>query len=279
MRLYLVFISLLSAVLFFSCEEQMVTIPEFSDECTDKVILIEELTGVSCPNCPQGTSVLEEILALYPDKVVAYSIHGNFLSTPLSNSKYNFQSEQGVEMEEFLEPWLGKPAATVDRLVFVDLLENGVTNSNFREWLTMVERRCQTPKSMDIEIDSEFDPENRTANITITTTGALPTEGQLLMNVVVTESHLIDPQDAGPDGIIEDYEHNHVMKERLSQVTGDFLINDLSVDQQVSKSYTYTLPDELNGEWKAENMEVIAFVTLGGELRGPVLHAAQAHLE
>ena len=69
------------------------------------------------------------------------------------------------------------------------------------------------------------------------------------------------------------------MKDRLTELTGDFLISDFSVDQRVTKTYTYTLPKEANGEWQIENMEVVAFVTAGDQPRGPVLQAAQVHLD
>lgn len=279
MKIQLFFVLLFASVLFCSCEEQMVTIPEFTDECTDKVILIEELTGVSCPNCPQGTVVLEQILELYPGKVIAYSAHGDFLAEPKSDSKYDFRSEQGKEIEDFLRPWGGKPAATVDRVPFPDLLENGITNSSVNEWLTMVERRCLTPKTLQVDITSDYDPETRIAQIAVTTTAMIPLSQVMLMNVVVTESHLIDPQDAGQDGIIDDYEHNHAMKARLTQLAGDNLVSELDRDQSVTKNYTYTVPAELNGEWKPGNMEILAFVTEGGQEKGPVIEAAQEHLE
>jgi len=279
MRNNFVFTLLLTAVLFSACEEQMVIIPEFVDECSDKVILIEELTGVSCPNCPRGAAVLQEILDLYPGKVVAYSVHGDFLAEPKSNSKFDFRSVQGKEIEDFLRPWRGKPAATVDRMPFPDLLETGFTNDNINEWLTMVENRCRTPKTLDVQITSDYDETTRIANIAITTTGVIPTEQQLLLNVVITESHIIDVQDAGSDGIIEEYEHNHAMRAKLSQLRGDALTNQLDIDQSITRNYTYTVPDDSNGEYIAENMEVVAYITEGGQDKGPVVQAAQAHLD
>ena len=281
MKIYQLVIVGLIMTLLPSCEETIIEIPPISNECSDKVLLIEELSGVSCPNCPKGTTALNEILAIFPGKVVAYAIHGDFLAEPKSGSKYDFRTSEGAAQEQFLEPWRGKPAAAIDRFKFTQFDQDPdgtITSTRFDSWLSLVEDRCQTPQSLNLIIESDYDMESRTSTIVVTATGVLPLPGELRMNVVISESHLIDLQDAGPDGIIEDYEHNHIMKERLSELTGDFFINDLSIDQTISKTYSYTVPDEVAGEWIPENMEITAFVTEGGQQRGVVLQAAQEQL-
>ena len=278
---YQFFALIVVSFLLGACTETMVMIPEISNECTEKVILVEELTGVSCPNCPKGTEAVEDILALFPGTVIVVGVHGDFLCEPKSDSKYDFRSEPAKAVEDFLQPWLGKPAATVDRFPFVDLPDGEIALINPNSWLSRVEQRCQTPQALDIQIDSNYDEESRQATITVTTTGMVPIEGELRMNLFITESHLIDPQDAGGlgQGIISDYEHNHVLKDMLSELTGDFLVNNLSIDQSVTKTYTYEMPAESNGEWLLDNMEVVAFITEGGQTRGPVLHAAITHMD
>ena len=238
----------LTIILISSCEERPVIIPEINNECTDKVILIEELTGVSCPNCPRGTEVVEEIIELFPDKVVVIGVHGDFLSEPQPESLYDFRSSTAKEAEDFLKPWIGKPAASIDRFEFMDFNEGQVSLVVINQWLSRVEERCQTPQSVDLAITSDYNPANRIATITVTAEGVLPILGELRLNVVITESHLIDFQDAGAQGIIPDYEHNHIMKDRLTALTGDFLISDFSVGQRVSKTYSYMLPEQDSGE-------------------------------
>ena len=48
----------------------------------DKVVLIEELTGVRCPNCPDGHQEVETILANNPGRVLAVAVHTPFLGQP-----------------------------------------------------------------------------------------------------------------------------------------------------------------------------------------------------
>jgi len=96
--------------------------------------------------------------------------------------------------------------------------------------------------------------------------------GEINVHVVITESHLIDPQKSQTQGIIKDFEHNHVFKKSL---TGG--IQGKGRGEIYRYNESYTLPDEVNGEWIAENMEVIAFVT-ATDRDGEVQQAAQIHL-
>jgi hypothetical protein len=73
---------LFSLIFFLSCEEVTIPITDVVIEPTEKVVLIEELTGAKCPNCPKGTKAIENILSKYPDNVIAVGIHGSFLAEP-----------------------------------------------------------------------------------------------------------------------------------------------------------------------------------------------------
>jgi len=108
---------LFGMILFFSaCEEQMVVIPIDPTITSGKVVLVEELTGVSCPNCPAGSARLEGMLQTFPNNLVVVGIHGGFLAEPVSDSKYDLRSDAGVHLDQFLKDYLGKPSAYFNRL-------------------------------------------------------------------------------------------------------------------------------------------------------------------
>ena len=103
-------------------------------------------------------------------------------------------------------------------------------------------------------------------------------EGIMRLMVLINESYLIDAQ-SNQTEIIPDYEHNHVMKEMLSAVQGDILASDgMTEGEVVPRSFSYTIPDEVNGEWIPENMEIISFVT-ASFFDGEVLQAESAYLK
>ncbi len=268
-------ISILLSIVFISCEEQMVPIPEFTVPETNKVVLIEELTGVSCPNCPRGVAAIEAILTKFEGLVVTYGVHGELQSEPKSNSKYDFRNEDAFELEIFLLPFWGKPSAAINRVFFEG--EDNATTTSVDLWSSFVEDELTKPQQLDIAVNSDYNEGTRTATINIGVTTLAAISESIQLNVAITESNLIDPQD-DVNTTIEDFVHKHVLKDMLTQILGDEIGRDVSANESLTKSYSYTVPAELNGEWLVENMEIIAFVTSTNH-DGEVLQAGSIHLD
>lgn len=274
-------LSLSLVLIIFSCEEQPVVIPMGgggpgdTTQTVQKVVLIEELTGVSCPNCPAGTAALEAILTVFGDKVVSNAIHGSFLAQPNSLSQYDFRNDDAADLENFLAPFLGKPAAVIDRVHFDG--EDFMTVDNIGRWQSLVSQRLQEPATVMLEISSDYNETSRTASITVECTGLEEIEGNIKLSVVVNESHIMDSQSDQTE-IIPVYEHNHVMRDMLTAVQGD-IISTMGIEEgeTISRTYTYTVPDEVNGEWIADNMEVVAYV-VASMRDNEVQQAAATHL-
>ena len=270
----------LLAVVFMmiSCEEKMVIIPEFEPIETGKVVYVEELTGVKCPNCPAGSERLKTILSQYPDNVVVVAIHGIDLAKPLDVSKYDFRNEDAADLEIFLKEWLGKPSAYFDRVRFEELEAEGLWGHPASgQWGTYVERELNKPQVMDVIITKNFDPATRVLEVTV---GVLPFEdmsGEFKLSIVLTESKIIDAQ-LNVSVVEGEYVHNHVLRDVITNFDGDSFASQLTKNQPVTKTYTYTLPDDIPGLWVAENIEVAAFIANTEGESEVILQAAKAHL-
>ena len=264
-----------------SCEEVPVVItsgPGGGDTTAtvQKKVLIEELTGVSCPNCPAGTAALEAILTVFEGRVVSNAIHGQFLAQPTSSSIYDFRYDDARDLENELAPFLGKPAAVVDRVHFED--EDFQTVDNIGRWQSLVSQRLEEKAMVDIRLNVSYNESTRQASVEAEVEAVEDIEGIMRLMVLINESYLIDAQ-SNQTEIIPDYEHNHVMKEMLSAVQGDILASEgMEAGEIISRSFSYTVPDEVNGEWIPENMEIISFVT-ASFFDGEVLQAESAYLK
>ncbi len=235
----------------------MVTIPEFDPPDTEKVMLIEELTGVSCPNCPQGTLKLEELIEKYPDNVIGVSIHGEFLAEPLPQSRYDFRSELANDLEDYLKPIFGKPAASFNRVQQEDQTEFAISSVDL--WGQFVENELAKDQTMGLEIATDYNTSSRELNIEVEIEPLINFEGDIRISVMLTENHIIDAQ-KDVSVIIDDYEHNHMLRTMLTAFDGDGLTNKLTANEFFNTSFSYTIPDEDDGLWVAENMEIIVFV-------------------
>ena len=262
---------------FAACEEKPVVIPEFEPIESGRVVLVEELTGVRCPNCPAGSERLASMLTLYPDNMVVVGIHGTDLTKPLEESRFDFRNQDAIDLENFLKPYLGKPAAYFNR-VFYDDLQGDWGNSFNGSWQNFFEREVIKEQTVELTITKSYDPETRELEVTV---GALPLvdiPGECKLTIMLTESGIIDAQD-DQNVIILEYEHKHVLREIITNFDGDFLANGLTRNTPVAKTYVYTVPEDDSGLWNDEHIEVVAFVANTEGTSEEVLQAAQTHLK
>lgn len=260
---------------FWSCSEIPTMPPERTITTNRRVILIEDLTGVRCSNCASAQKLIEEQVALSNGRIVVLGIHGIALANPLPDSKYDFRYEDAQALELSYD-LVGKPSATFNRVS-----EGGFTvvepNANF--WQPFIDAELEKPQVAEIEVTSDFSLEDRTTTIEVEVKALSNLDGPIDVHVAIAESHLIDPQDSDIIGAIDDdFEHNHVLKEFLTDIKGNQLAADgMTADETLTASFTYVVPAPNNGEWTPENMEIITFIT-SRDLDGEVLHANQIHL-
>jgi len=258
-------------MLIYSCKEQAVLIPDFIPPESDRVVLIEELTGVKCVNCPQGAAKIKELLQLYEGQLVAIGIHGKVLSEPLEESIYDFRNEDAKAIEEYFAP-IGKPAAAINRIG--DFGEQTYLIPD--TWGGAINNELLKDHKLNLELETEYDENTRELTINIGAIALAELAGDIRISVGITESHIIDAQ-LGSGGIMLEYEHNHVLRDMITNFRGDALTNSISKNEIINKSYTYTLPQDDN-LWVAENCQVVAFVSRVLENSEEILQAAEAHV-
>lgn len=270
----LIKLSILLSVIAMSCEEQMIMIPEAPDATEGRVMLIEDMTGANCPPCHEAILLLDEFILENKGSIILYGVHGIIQSEPIEDSKYDFRYEDAQNLErEFNPP--GKPAASFNRITF----SNGTkVKINSATWASFIDGELVKPQVAELLVKSTYDSESRQAEIDLSMIPLEDISGEVSVHVVITESHLIDPQKSQSQGVIKDFEHNHVYKKSLTGgIQGSFLATDAQSGEIYRYKASYTLPEEINGEWIPENMEVVAFIT-ASDRNNEVQQAAQVHL-
>ena len=244
-KLRLLPIMLLSLIFITACQETMIVIPEIQVPVTDRTVLIEDLTGVQCPNCPRGTAEIERILSVYGDKVNVVAIHGVLQADPLKESKYDFRNKFAEDLENFFAGFLGKPSASVNRTLFEG--ENELATISVELWAKYVQEILEKENELTLLLDKNYDATTRRLDLEATILPLINQTGNYRVSVYVTESEIEDVQE-GVGVIIEDYEHNHVLRHMLTKFDGDNLGTELKEGDNIKKNYTYTIPDEFNDE-------------------------------
>lgn len=268
------FVAIMLLTLLTGCEEKPIVIPDFMTPTSERVVVIEDLTGASCQGCPAGSTKLASLIQLYEGNVIGVGVHGDFLCNPIDgHSIYDFRFDQAKELEQ-LFTYQGKPAAIINRVNYEDQNFHGIDDVDL--WQTYVDRELEKPNYLTMDHASSYDADSRTLSMEIVGAPLRELEGDFNITVMITESHIIDAQKNGPD-IVDDYEHNHVLRDILTQTRGDFFTTNLEVGNNITKNYTYEIPAE-DGTYIAENMEVVAFITRVEDSSEETIQATQFHV-
>lgn len=242
---------------FSSCIKEIpVTIPEFTPPNSNKVVLVEELTGVRCNNCPDGALTLKNIENQYPGKIAVIAIHAGELSEPYPNSKYDLRCQDGISLEKEWS-YLGKPAAAIDRVIFED---PDIPVSGYTSWQQYIEEELLRENVINIEATAKFDPITRKGEVIISLLPLIDQNGTFKVFAALTENHIVDKQ-VKKDGKIDDaYEFENVLRDMITNYNGNDIGQSLIKNKLITKSFEFTLPAS-NGTWLPENMDIVAYVS------------------
>lgn len=256
-----IFFVFILALAFVQCSEDDIIVPKVETINTERVVLIEDFTGVKCPNCPNAARRISQLSELYPGKVVSIAYHTQFLGDPVTfpteyMSKYDFRTPEGNQIEQTLGLYIGKPAVTLNRK---KPSESDEFLLGSVDGLSNIEQELAQNPVADLIITNKFDAASRQLKATVEVKPLVDYSGQLKLTAVLLESHIFDTQIDNTVYKI-DYEHNHVFRSLLSDINGDLLSNQLRTGEVIKKEYQFTIPAEA-GWWKVENMEVVAFLS------------------
>jgi len=264
---------LCSAVLLFvaACKEQPIPIPDPSLNVTGRTVLVEEVTGVRCTNCPVGSQTLVALQQQYgTDKLVVVSIHAaaNF-SVPYTNQE-DYRSAEIQELANYIGVLEGFPTASVNRRLLPN--ETTIFLTPHTRWGGEVAQDLLKDPSLALTLENTFDASSRTLNIKI---GLLPDQqimGEHRLTVLITQDSIIGQQLSG-SSLILNYVHRHVVRDVVTAPSGDLIVEPLEASQLINKTYTLTLP----AAWESKHCSVVAFVHRR-DVDKEVLQAVEKHV-
>ncbi len=258
-------------LLIGSCDEQRRVIVPFVP-AGDRVVLLEEFTGKGCTNCPKGSREIDNLLSQFPNNLIAVSIHAGFFANPqfFPLGQYDLRTEEGEFIFGYLGPNLGYPSGVVNRIPVAGDMQIGLN-----QWASAITSQIQQQPAVDLSLVKAYYVDTRELTITVGGIGKQSVQGEIRLSVMLTESGIVDAQDdieAG--GIVQDYVHKHVLRDMLTPAAGAPLFTGITTGQIFSQTYTTILP----AGWVAEDMEIVAFVSVVQGSSFPVLQAVSAHL-
>lgn len=227
---------------------------------SDRVVVVEEFTGAQCVFCPPGSEELENLLSLYPENMIAISIHTGFFAMPIPNkSKYDFRTTDGDALEKILGvPDKGYPSSIINRKEFPG---EGSLHTVKTSWAGYIGQEVAQEAAFGLTVGTTWDPGTRALRADVNAIARQNITGPVRITLLITESGIIDYQKDIRYGEVPEYEHKHVFRDILSNsVEGDVVASGtVTSGQSIDYSVNYTLP----AEWKSEKCEVVAFISDG----------------
>jgi hypothetical protein len=241
-----------------------------------KKVLIEDFTGVRCPNCPKAAERIHKIDSMYPGKIVAVGIHVfNSVFTIPHDDGFDFRTEPGTKIFEMLGKG-GLPIGNVDRVVY-----SGETSELIREdkWETYTIQRLSEDVPVNITIEDSIYTEGTEkyliARVILHFHQDLPDDYYL--TVGLTENNIVAKQSMPDHTIKSDYVHKHVFRHLFTFFSGDQLEETIVKNLVFVKEFKVRIDEEYTG-WKEENLNIFAFVHKG-VTSNEVVQVEEIHLK
>lgn len=215
-----------------------------------RAVLIEDLTGQRCINCPDGTDIINGIIETYgEDNVIAVGIHCGPLGFAGNSKRVGLKTDTG---DEYYTHWangtnLGQPSAIFNRKKGKGPIDN------YNNWAAEVGRIISEKANLSVDIANAYDAKTRTLTTKVGAFGVNGTVNGKLQVWIVEDG--IKAMQMMPDGSAnQDYIHNHVFRAAVNGTWGEEVT--VKEGETTSKDYSYVLPET----WNAENISVVAFV-------------------
>lgn len=219
-----------------------------------KVVLLEDFTGVRCINCPDGHLQAENILNTYPEKVIAVSMHSNFLGVAYDNQP-ELRIAEAQDLEELLGPAAAKPMAAIDRVLY-----SGETSvlQFLQQWSGRVAQEINSTVPVNIDLQNRIEQTDSGKNIItkVTLTYLQNTNVENRLTVFLEEENVRAAQ-LTSSGVDSNYIHKHTARAFFTRFNGVPLATTPQQGTVIVKEFKL---NNINANFKIEDLNVIAFV-------------------
>ena len=239
-----------------------------SDQPTPRGILLEEFTGIHCGFCPQGHTIAAAMEALHK-QVSVIAVHAGGYAVP-SSDEPDFRTLEGAYINDYFGI-SGYPSGLVNRH------NNGAEQSpeyilSRSNWVPAAKEVINDNAEVNLWAQANYDGTANRLNIDIEGLYMSDEEADYRLNVAITQSRILGPQNGAAMGF--KYVHNHMLRMYATPIDGEPVT--IGADAPFfSKSYSLELPAFLN-ETPIDplNIDVVVFLTRSME---EVVNATTVH--
>lgn len=257
-----------------------------------KSVVIEDVSGVRCVNCPDATRIAKEIIKTFPGRVYATVLHPKLdalrtfvdpIVKPGYESKYDFRTDDAsIILKERLGIPNSLPLGAINRRLFSGLTSRLIGR---QDWYTKTQEELQGTTPVNIELKDSLNEATGEGLLTVTLKYTSQITEKHYLTLYLIEDSIIDSQIYTDPQTFEakyykDYVHMFLLRDVITSPTGDIIsnLNRIEAGRAFIKQYPYKLNVSEKINVLAKNAKIMAFVTKDNSLMD-IIHAKDIKLK
>jgi len=222
-----------------------------STDSQDKNVILEEFTGVNCPNCPQGHVVANQILEDHPGRawVVGFHPFNSNYTTPGAGQP-DFRRHHADSL--YMTPYCGSsrfmPSAFINRRVY-----NNERIQSRTVWANYTNQFLAEASPVNVGLATSYDETTKQLDILVEIYYTDDMTDLNTLNVLFSESGMVAYQSGGS----ANYIHKHVFRETFTAQWGDPISQQTTQGTFIQNTFTF---DNSAEEYDMAECEVLAYV-------------------
>lgn len=238
-----------------------------------KNVLIEDISGVRCVNCPEAAEIAHDIVDKHAKgRINVLTLHSTKFAVYTRPIIDTFNTKEATDIIHNLigEP-LGLPIGAVDRKIFAGKTDPLLSPAT---WESYVNQQLLLDPQANLELSVIPNKANRTAIVNIKVTVLEPIADPVHLSIFISESHIKSPQKT-LQGEVSDFEHNFILRKGITSYNGLKLADNLTAGTVFEKGFEVSIPDK----WVYDNCEIMVLVNKVKSEDNVVLQSASKSLK
>ena len=244
-------ITLLSILICVLSVQTLFSQTYVSTEPQNKNVILEEFTGVNCPNCPQGHEVANQILEANPGRawVVGFHPYNSNYTTPGAGQP-DFRRHHPDSL--YMIPYCGTsrfmPSAYINRRVY-----SGERIQSRTVWANYTTQFLAETSPVNVGLASTYDETTKQLDIIVEIYYTEDMTDLNTLNVLFSESGMIAYQSGGS----ANYVHKRVFRETFTAQWGDPINQQTTQGTFIQETFTF---DNSAEEYDMAECEILAYI-------------------
>ena len=221
-----------------------------------KKVLLFDVTGVRCNNCPKAAVLAKSLAASNSGRVEVVALYPK---TPMSLTFpwAGFDTMSTMEADQIATALGGitsLPLGAVDQVAY-----NGSKLLNTSDWGAAVTAQLAKTSPFNLSIKSTWKPADGKSRVEIKAIANAAIASNYKWVVAITENGVKSKQSDqdAPGGVVDDYDHEHALRGVVGSTLGSDINSTAVSAGYVREKYFYVVP---KAKWVAANCDVVVWI-------------------